>query len=221
MKRRNATSPSHLTFQSSEVAQRAMDFVIIDSEYYFEIDLILAHNDTIGLDFFLVKWKGTQHPPTWELLEDLIDHGSSAVTEYLLSECASIAASIGLSRIASGISESTSSQGQRLGRSKTLERNLRLFLKSGKLGTRSSTASLGESRSEITQVKTTSKGSTSMSRSYSIPQTPVELWSTASDSPERWLGPGLVNPGRTTFPSETLLPRSPDGAIITPRRRRQ
>ena len=126
----------HLTFQLPRWHQRAMDFVVINSEYYFEIDIILAHNDTIGLDFFLVQWKGVKHPPTWELLEDLIEHGSSALTEYLLSECASIAASIGLSRIANGISESTYCQEQRLGRSKTLERNLRLFLKSGKLGTR-------------------------------------------------------------------------------------
>lgn len=216
-----ATSPSHLTFQSSEVAQRAMDFVIIDSEYYFEIDLILAHNDTIGLDFFLVKWKWTQHPPTWELLEDLIDHGSSALTEFLLSECASIVASIGLSRIANGISESTSCQGQRLGRSKTLERNLRLFLRSGKSGTRSSTASLEASRSETIPARTTLNASTSTLPSSCIPQTPVELWSTASDSPERWLGPGLANLEVTTAPRETLLPHSPDGEIITPRRRRK
>ena len=121
---RSVLSP-HLTFQSSEVAQRAiMEFVIINSEYYFEIDLILAHNDTIGLDFFLVKWKGTQHPPTWELLEDLIDHGSSAMTEYLLSECASIAASIGLSRIASERSGSTSCivTGKQIGRASCRER---------------------------------------------------------------------------------------------------
>lgn len=219
--RRNATSPSHLTFQSSEVAQRAiMEFVIIDSEYYFPISAILAHNDTIGIDFFLVKWKG-DHPPTWELLDDLIDHGSSALTEYLLSECASIAASIGLSRIASGISESTSCQGQRLGRSKTLERNLRHFLKYGKSGTRSSTASSEGWKSETIQAKTTSKGSTSTLPSSCIPQTPVELWSTASDSPERWLGPGLANLEVTTAPRETLLPHSPDGEIITPRRRRK
>lgn len=217
----SATSTSHLTFQSSEVAQRAiMEFVIIDSEYYFPISAILAHNDTLGIDFFLVEWKGT-HKPTWELLEDLIDHGSSALTEYLLSECASIAASIGLSRIANGISESTSCQGQRLGRSKTLERNLRLFLRSGRSGTRSSTASLEASRSETIPAKTTSKGSTSTSPSSCIPQTPVELWSTASDSPERWLGPGLANLEVTTAPRETLLPLSPDGGTITPRRRRR
>lgn len=215
--------PRHLTSLSNlpRWQQRAMDFVVIDSEYYFEIDLILAHNDTIGLDFFLVKWKGTQHPPTWELLEDLIGHGSTALTEYLLSECASIAASIGLSRIANGISGSTSYQGQRLGRSKTLERNLRLFLKSGKLGTRSSTALLEASKSETTRAKTISNDSTSMSPSYSTHLTPVELWSTASDSPERWLGPGLANLEATIAPSEILLPASPDGGIITPRRRRR
>lgn len=222
-KLKRSLRPRYLTSLSNlpRWHQPAMDFVVINSEYYFEIDIILAHNDTIGLDFFLVQWKGVKHPPTWELLEDLIEHGSSALTEYLLNECASIAASIGLSRIANGISGSTYCQEQRLGRSKTLERNLRLFLKSGKLGTRSSTVSLEESKLETTRAKTTLRGSTSTSPSSFIPQTPVELWSTASDSPERWLGPGLVNREATIYPSEILLPASPDGGIITPRRRRR
>ena len=217
----SATSTSHLTFQSSEVAQRAiMEFVIIDSEYYFPISAVLAHNDTIGIDFFLVEWKG-DHPNTWEQWEDLIDHGSNALMEFLLKECASTARLIGLNRIGNGISELTCSPDRRLGRSKTLERNLRLFLRSGRPGTRSSTASLGESKLERTQAKTTLSASTSTSPLSCIPQTPVELWSTASDSPERWLGPGLANLEVTTFPGETPLPHSPDGVTITPRRRRK
>lgn len=221
LKRRNATSPSHLTFQSSEVAQRAiMDFVIIDSEYYFPISAILAHNDTIGIDFFLVEWKG-DHPNTWEQWEDLIDHGSNALMEFLLNECASTARLIGLSRIGNGISELTCSPDRRLGRSKTLERNLRHFLRYGKSGRKSSTALLEESKSETTPPKTTLNDSTSMSPSYSTHLTPVELWSTASDSPERWLGPGLANLEATIAPSEILLPASPDGGTITPRRRRR
>lgn len=197
-----------------------MEFTIIDSEVYFPIDKILAHNDSTGIDFFLVKWL-TKHPPTWEILEDLEAHGSNALMEFLLRESVSMAELIGLSRIVSGTSASTFYPERRLGRSKTLERNLRLFSKSGRLGTRSSTALSEASRSETIPAKTTSKGSTSTSPSYSIPQTPVELWSTASDSPERWLGPGLVNPEATIYPSEILLPPSPDGGIITPRRRRR
>lgn len=217
----SATSTSHLTFQSSEVAQRAiMEFVIIDSEYYFPISAILSHNDTIGIDFFLVEWKG-DHPNTWEQWEDLIEHGSNALMEFLLKECASTARLIGLSRIGNGISELTCSPDRRLGRSKTLERSLRLFLRSGKDGTKSSTASLGESKLGTTRARTTLNASTSTSRSSCIPQTPVELWSTASDSPERWLGPGLANLDHITYPSEILSPHSPDGVTITPRRRRK
>lgn len=215
LKRRNATSPSHLTFQSS-----AMDFVIIDSEYYFPISAVLAHNDTIGIDFFLVEWKG-DHPNTWEQWDDLIEHGSNALMEFLLRECASTARLIGLSRIGNGISGLTCSPDRRLGKSKTLERNLRHFLRYGKDGTRSSTASLEGWKSATTLAKTTSKGSTSTLPSSCIPQTPVELWSTASDSPERWLGPGLANLEATIAPSEILLPASPAGGIITPRRRRR
>lgn len=197
-----------------------MEFTIIDSEVYFPIDKILAHNDSTGIDFFLVKWL-TKHPPTWEILEDLEAHGSNALMEFLLRECVSMAELIGLSRIVSGTSASTFYPERRLGRSKTLERNLRLFSKSGRLGTRSSTASLGESKSEITQAKTTLSASTSTSHSSCIPQTPEELWSTASDSPERWLGPGLGNLEVTIAPNEILSPRSPDGVTITPRRRRR
>lgn len=197
-----------------------MEFTIIDSEVYFPIDKILAHNDSTGIDFFLVKWQ-TKHPPTWEILEDLEVHGSNALMEYLLKECVSMATSIGLNRIVSGISGSTFYPERRLGRSKTLERNLRLFSKYGRSGTRSSTVSSEGSKSETTQAKTTLSDSTSTSLSYSIPQTPVELWSTASDSPERWLGPGLANHEATIAPSEILLPVSPDGGTITPRRRRR
>lgn len=197
-----------------------MEFTIIDSEVYFPIDKILAHNDSTGIDFFLVKWL-TKHPPTWEILEDLEAHGSNALMEFLLRECVSMAELIGLSRIVSGTSASTFYPERRLGRSKTLERNLRLFSRSGRLGTRSSTASSEGSRSETTQAKMTSNDSTSTSPLSCIPQTPVELWSTASDSPERWLGPGLANHVPTILPSEILSPHSPDGAIITPRRRRR
>lgn len=221
-KLKRGVRPRHLTSLSNlpRWHQPAMDFVIINSEYYFPISAILAHNDTIGIDFFLVEWKGN-HPNTWETWEDLIEHGSNALMEFLLKECASTARLIGLSRIGNGISELTCSPDRRLGRSKTLERNLRLFLRSGKNGTRSNTVLSEASRSETIPVKTTSKGSTSTSHSYSIPQTPVELWSTASDSPEHWLGPGLVNPEATIFPSEILSPRSPDGAITTPKRRQR
>lgn len=197
-----------------------MEFTIINSEVYFPIDKILAHNDSTGIDFFLVKWL-TKHPPTWEILEDLEPHGSNALMEFLLSECASMAASIGLSRIASGISASTFYPERRLGRSKTLERNLRLFSKSGRLGTRSSTALSEELKSGTIQAKMTSSASTSTLHSSCIPQTPVELWSTASDSPERWLGPGLANLDHTTYPNEILSPHSPDGVTITPRRRQK
>lgn len=197
-----------------------MEFTIIDSEVYFPIDKILAHNDSTGIDFFLVKWL-TKHPPTWEILEDLEAHGSNALTEFLLRECVSMAESIGLSRIVSGTSASTFYPERRLGRSKTLERNLRLSSKSGRLGRKSNTASLEGSKLATTPPKTTLSASTSTSRSSYIPQTPEELWSTASDSPERWLGPGLASLEATTFPSEILLPPSPAGGIITPRRRRR
>ena len=197
-----------------------MEFTIINSEVYFPIDKILAHNDSTGIDFFLVKWQ-TKHPPTWEILEDLEVHGSNALMEYLLKECVSMATSTGLSRIGNGISGSTFYPERRLGRSKTLERNLRLFSRSGRDGTKSSTASSGGSKLATTQARTTLSASTSTSPSYSIPQTPVELWSTASDSPERWLGPGLANQDPTIFPNEILSNLSPDGATITPRRRRR
>lgn len=197
-----------------------MEFTIIDSEVYFPIDKILAHNDSTGIDFFLVKWL-TKHPPTWEILEDLEAHGSNALMEFLLRECVSMAELIGLSRIVSGTSASTFYPERRLGRSKTLERNLRLSSKSGRLGTRSSIASSEASRSATTPPKTTLSASTSTSPSYSTHLTPEELWSTVSDSPERWLGPGLANLDHTTYPSEILSTLSPDGAIITPRRRRR
>lgn len=197
-----------------------MEFTIINSEVYFPIDKILAHNDSTGIDFFLVKWL-TKHPPTWEILEDLEAHGSNALMEFLLRESVSMGTSIGLNRIVSGISGSTFYPERRLGRSKTLERNLRLFSRSGNDGTKSNTALSEESKLATTQAKTTLSASTSTSPSYSIPQTPVELWSTASDSPERWLGPGLANQDPTIFPRETLLPHSPDGVTITPRSRRK
>ena len=111
--------------------------------------------------------------------------------------------------------------GSEIGSFEDARGSLRLFLRSGKDGTKSSTASSGGSKLATTQARTTLSASTSTSPSYSIPQTPVELWSTASDSPERWLGPGLANQDPTIFPNEILSNLSPDGATITPRRRRR
>lgn len=219
-KLKRGVRPRHLTSFQNFRGQRHMEFTIINSEVYFPIDKILAHNDSTGIDFFLVKWL-TKHPPTWEILEDLEAHGSNALMEFLLRESVSMATSTGLNRIVSGISGSTFYPERRLGRSKTLERNLRLFSRSGNDGIKSSTASSAESKLETTHPKTTLSASTSTSHSYSIPQTPVELWSTASDSPERWLGPGLANLDHTTYPSEILSPPSPDGAIITRKRRQK